>query len=150
MSTQQPVLDKDHPEILEEARWWVNVHVKRNVKERSKVKMVGTSRIAADSQAINGLTSGFASRHQTNASKSLDIARVIAGMKEGEQKVETAGTPAPKKGATKGRKAKAKAKAVAKTPEEPKSWEDTVADAGHSSEGVFVHSWMLPVQHKCF
>lgn len=38
-TTHQPVLDPDHPEILEEARWWIRVTETRTRRASSRVAL---------------------------------------------------------------------------------------------------------------
>ena len=57
-TTQQPVLDRDHPEILEEARWWINVET-RTRRSRDRLTLSAQADVQATPDAINALTSGL-------------------------------------------------------------------------------------------
>lgn len=52
-SSQSPVLDRDHPEILEEARWWINVQETRTRRNTDRTKLTSTP------QTLDALTSGM-------------------------------------------------------------------------------------------
>ena len=57
-TTQQPVLDRDHPEILEEARWWINVET-RTRRSRDRLTLSAQADVQTTPDAINALTSGL-------------------------------------------------------------------------------------------
>ena len=53
------MLDPDHPEILEEARWWVNVSTTRTREEKDRLSMSTEATVATTPDAIAALTSGM-------------------------------------------------------------------------------------------
>ena len=71
-TTKQPVLDEEHPEILEEARWWVNVAQNRTRQEKDRLTLSTEARVAPTPDAIAALTSGF-TFPKTAASGGVDM-----------------------------------------------------------------------------
>lgn len=58
-SSQSPVLDRDHPEILEEARWWINVQETRTRRNTDRTKLTSEVRVESTPQTLDALTSGM-------------------------------------------------------------------------------------------
>ena len=82
-TSKQPVLDPEHPEILEEARWWVNVSQTRTREEKDRVSFSAEATVAPTPDAIAALTSGM-TLPKTAAAGAVDMkalkALVDAGM----------------------------------------------------------------------
>ena len=54
-TTQQPVLDRDRPEILEEARWWIRVTESRTRRSTSRMTMTARANVQADADQVAGM-----------------------------------------------------------------------------------------------
>ena len=76
-TTKKAVLDPEHPEILEEARWWVNVLTKRTRKEKDRATMTATAQVNSTPEAIGVLTSSL-STPSVAPTGAIDMSKVLA------------------------------------------------------------------------
>lgn len=150
VATQNPILDKDHPEILEEARYWVHVHIKRNHREKSSVSVVAKNRLRADSGGMEAVLPGLTNRHIATATRPLDMSAALAQLQQKPAQnsfldvcvagfpgiflcgclMPTSGEPEQPKGGKPRRPKKAATKPKKDTkPLEPKTWEEICSDA---------------------
>lgn len=74
VATQKAVLDKDHPEIMEEARYWVHVNTKRNTCEKARVGLETRVDVATNASTVNALLTDFTDKNQATARSATDIA----------------------------------------------------------------------------
>ena len=81
IATQQPTLDPDHPEIMEEARYWVTVDTERTTREKTRVELSTNVRVRSDASTTAALTSGLSS-HTTVARSATDIAQQLRQLSE--------------------------------------------------------------------
>ena len=81
ISTQQPTLDPDHPEIMEEARYWVTVDTERTTREKTRVELNTNVRVKTDASTTAALTSNLSS-HSTVARSATDIAQQLRQLSE--------------------------------------------------------------------
>lgn len=64
-ASQNPVLDAQHPEILEEARFWVLTGASRTQRDRISASASTTCQVASDRAAMMALTDGISDAHVT-------------------------------------------------------------------------------------
>ena len=74
VATQKAVLDKDHPEIMEEARYWVHVNTKRNTREKARVGLETRVAVATTASTVNALLTDFTDNNRATARSATDIA----------------------------------------------------------------------------
>ena len=74
VATQKAVLDKDHPEIMEEARYWVHVNTKRNTREKARVGLETRVDVATNASTVNALLTDFTDNNRATARSATDIA----------------------------------------------------------------------------
>lgn len=60
ISSKRPVLDPEHPHIMEEARWWVNVKQTRTRKMSDRLRVKMDTKVQTTGDVISALTSGLA------------------------------------------------------------------------------------------
>lgn len=73
ISSEAPVLDKKHPHLMSEARWWVLVGASRKRKNRHSIKVKADVRVNTDGDAIAALTSGVPGLQSTAPMTSLNM-----------------------------------------------------------------------------
>ena len=81
IATQQPTLDPDHPDIMEEARYWVTVDTERTTREKTRVELNTNVRVRTDASTTAALTSNLSS-HTTVARSATDIAQQLRQLSE--------------------------------------------------------------------
>ena len=83
VATQKAVLDKDHPEIMEEARYWVHVNTKRNTREKARVALETRVDVATNASTVNALLSDFTDNNRATARSATDIAAHLRQLQSG-------------------------------------------------------------------
>ena len=150
-TTKKPVLDDEHPEILEEARWWINVSKTRTRLEKDTATMEARVQLENTPDVINALTSSFP-QSSVAPTGAVDMKAIMALATSGvfffkicskensnisflsdisPGGSSAASEPEPKASGRRTSKAKGKAKAKAKggQPLESKTQEDIASDA---------------------
>ena len=80
VASQNPILDPQHPEIMEKARYWCRVHVKRRVVERSSAMLRAEAQVKATANTMGVLTGGLPAK-QLAGSNAQNIAAAVAALK---------------------------------------------------------------------
>ncbi|CAK9025741.1 unnamed protein product [Durusdinium trenchii] len=123
ISSQAPVLDRDHPHIMEEARYWCHIQTKRVCRQRSRLELNATSRVRADGAAINGLLSEARGQAPNGQPMQLQQAMEMLKAQSAPNGDNAGGQPSTK--------AKPQPKRKTKNPPmplNPKSWKNIIAD----------------------
>lgn len=111
MASQKPILDPQHPEILEEARYWCRTTVERVQQNRQSVEARARVAVKPTGDAFKALTSGLCANDGPEApslqtAKMLEIAAAASSSSAGASVASASGSG--------GSRAKAKAKAKTK------------------------------------
>ena len=75
-SGKAPILDKEHPEIMEEARWWVLVEAERRMVNRQRMALSAEARIQADAASVQALASPMSSKVPVFGTKMMETSAV--------------------------------------------------------------------------
>lgn len=118
IASQKPILDPQHPEILEEARYWCFTAAQRAEKNLHSIEARAQANIRATGDTLESMASGINMSSglvgsQVDVRKMLDLSASTAS---------GSSQPLAKAGAKKKAKAKAKSKPV--QPQEPQTWEE--------------------------
>lgn len=70
------ILDKEHPEIMEEARWWVMVEAERKTVQRQRMRLSAEARLQADAATVNALASPMNSKMPVFGTKMMEPSAV--------------------------------------------------------------------------
>lgn len=139
ISSQAPVLDRDHPHIMEEARYWCHIQTKRVCRQRSRLELNATSRVRADGAAINGLLSEARGQAPNGQPMQLQQAMEMLKAQSAPNGDNAGGQPSTK--------AKPQPKRKTKNPPmplNPKSWKNIIADGCSLPSISLVYFWCFP------
>ena len=72
MATKKPVLDEEYPDLMEEARWWVNVSTTRSQSDRITTTLSASAAVKGGADVANLLSSDLQGPKQTLAPVNAD------------------------------------------------------------------------------
>ncbi|CAK9005855.1 unnamed protein product, partial [Durusdinium trenchii] len=72
VATKKPVLDEEYPDLMEEARWWVNVSTTRSQSDRITTTLSASAAVKGGADVANLLSSDLQGPKQTLAPVNAD------------------------------------------------------------------------------